>query len=200
MTRSRKNAYWTTEALPGSDSGEGPSGASRLSTLAVVAASGQQASRDTRSEASPPQHDELGNLATAALGGSPTALRTLLTTLVPQLLRVVRRVLGPGHPDLEDVTYQAAYAVLDSLPRFRREGTVRHYACRVAAFTRFFTGSLHGTLFRVSMSTTAMSAMALGAMRPRSSLRSPFEPPRVALVNTSRALPLKQLQSAVLLM
>lgn len=79
--------------------------------------------------------DELTVLAAAAQRGEPVAQRTLLATLVPQLLRVVRRVLGPSHPDLEDVTYEAAHAVLEGLPRFRGEGSLRHYACRVAAFT-----------------------------------------------------------------
>jgi len=85
----------------------------------------------------PPQqrHDELARLADEAGRGSEPALRTLLTTLTPQLLRVVRRVLGPAHPDLEDVTYEAAYAVIEALPRFRGEGTVRHFACRVAVLT-----------------------------------------------------------------
>lgn len=81
------------------------------------------------------RHDELSRLAHDAALGSEPAQRTLLNALTPQLLRVVRRVLGPGHPDLEDVTYEAAYAVLEALPRFRGEGTVRHYACRVAALT-----------------------------------------------------------------
>lgn len=81
------------------------------------------------------RHDELARLAEDAGRGSKPALRTLLTTLTPQLLRVVRRVLGPAHPDLEDVTYEAAYAVIDALPRFRGEGTVRHFACRVAVLT-----------------------------------------------------------------
>ncbi len=81
------------------------------------------------------RRDDLTVLAAAALRGEPVALRTLLTTLVPHLLRVVRRVLGPSHPDLEDVTYEAAHAVLEALPRFRGEGTLRHYAYRVAAFT-----------------------------------------------------------------
>lgn len=80
-------------------------------------------------------HDELARLAEDAGRGSEPALRTLLTTLTPQLLRVVRRVLGAAHPDLEDVTYEAAYAVVDALPRFRGEGSVRHFACRVAVLT-----------------------------------------------------------------
>src|SRR5688500_16620129 len=90
----------------------------------------------TTPAAPPPQrHDELARLADEAGSGSKAALRTLLTTLTPQLLRVVRRVLGPAHPDLEDVTYEAVYAVIEALPRFRGEGTVRHFACRVAVLT-----------------------------------------------------------------
>ena len=88
-----------------------------------------------RPEPEPKRHDELASLASDAASGDPKALRTLLTTLTPLLLRVVRRVLGSDHPDLEDVTYEAAYAVIDGLPRFRGESSVRHYACRVAALT-----------------------------------------------------------------
>jgi RNA polymerase sigma factor (sigma-70 family) len=58
-----------------------------------------------------------------------------LSGIVPQLLRVVRSVLGPDHPDLEDVAYEAAYAVVEGLPRFRGEGTVLHFACRVAVLS-----------------------------------------------------------------
>jgi RNA polymerase sigma-70 factor (ECF subfamily) len=81
------------------------------------------------------RHDELAALAQAVLRGEQAALRTFLATIVPQLLRVVRRVLGAEHPDLEDISYEAAYAVLEGLPRFRGEGTVKHFACRVAVLT-----------------------------------------------------------------
>jgi RNA polymerase sigma factor (sigma-70 family) len=92
--------------------------------------------RDLESPVAPPaRHDELSVLAEAVVRGERAALRTFLATIVPQLLRVVRRVLGAAHPDLEDVTYEAAYAVLDGLPRFRGEGTVKHFACRVAVLT-----------------------------------------------------------------
>lgn len=86
-------------------------------------------------EAPVPQHDELARVAKAAVQGNEAALRTFLATMTPQLLRVVRRVLGAQHPDLEDVTFEAAYAVLEALPRFRGEGTVRHFACCVAVLT-----------------------------------------------------------------
>lgn len=84
---------------------------------------------------SAPKHDELADLAEAADRGDPIALRTLLNTIMPLLVRVVRRVLGPRHPEIEDVAFEAGHAVLEGLPRFRREGTFRSYACRIAAFT-----------------------------------------------------------------
>lgn len=91
------------------------------------------------------RHDELSALAEAVVRGEQAALRTFLATIVPQLLRVVRRVLGAAHPDLEDVTYEAAYAVLDGLPRFRGEGTVKHFACRVAVLTAMNVRRREGT-------------------------------------------------------
>lgn len=90
------------------------------------------------SEPAPPgagRRDELLGLAQAVQKGDEQALRTFLSTVVPQLLRVVRSVLGPQHPDLEDVAYEAAYAVVEGLPRFRGEGTVLHFACRVTVLS-----------------------------------------------------------------
>jgi RNA polymerase sigma-70 factor (ECF subfamily) len=74
-------------------------------------------------------------LAAAVQRGDAQALSTFLSAIVPQLLRVVRSVLGPEHADLEDVAYEAAYAVVEGLPRFRGEGTVLHFACRVTVLS-----------------------------------------------------------------
>jgi len=81
------------------------------------------------------RRDELLALAEAVKAGDSGALRTFLSTIVPHVLRVVRRVLGPSHADLEDVAYEAAYAVVEGLPRFRGEGTVLHFACRVSVLS-----------------------------------------------------------------
>ena len=81
------------------------------------------------------RRDELLGLAQAVQQGDADALRTFLSAIVPQLLRVVRSVLGHQHPDLEDVAYEAAYAVVEGLPRFRGEGTVLHFACRVTVLS-----------------------------------------------------------------
>lgn len=81
------------------------------------------------------RRDELLGLAAAVQRGDAAALSTFLSAILPQLLRVVRSVLGPQHPDLEDVAYEAAYAVVEGLPRFRGEGTVLHFACRVTVLS-----------------------------------------------------------------
>jgi RNA polymerase sigma factor (sigma-70 family) len=82
-----------------------------------------------------PVHDDLRELSAAVLRRDSAALRTFLTAIVPDLIRVVRRVLGPNHPDVEDTAYEAAYGVVEALGRFRGEGTIRHLACRVAVLT-----------------------------------------------------------------
>ncbi|MGC4087243.1 MAG: sigma-70 family RNA polymerase sigma factor [Polyangiaceae bacterium] len=82
-----------------------------------------------------PEPDELAPLVEPVLAGEAAALRAFLARVVPLLLRVVRRVLGSTHPDLEDVTYEAAYAALKSLPQFRGEGSLKHFVARVGVLT-----------------------------------------------------------------
>jgi RNA polymerase sigma-70 factor (ECF subfamily) len=82
-----------------------------------------------------PERDELWQLGKLAERGDSSALRELLRSLVPHLLRAARRVLGPSHPLLEDVAHDAAYAVVKQLPAFRGEGTLLNYARRVAVLT-----------------------------------------------------------------
>jgi RNA polymerase sigma factor (sigma-70 family) len=117
------------------------------------------------SEPTPPgggRRDELAGLAAAVVKGDAQALGTFLSAIVPQLLRVVRSVLGPTHPDLEDVAYEAAYAVVEGLPRFRGEGTVLHFACRVTVLS-------------------AMNVRRRDAAQKRALVRTPTELDEVAL-------------------
>jgi RNA polymerase sigma factor (sigma-70 family) len=85
------------------------------------------------------RHDELQALADAVQAGSSAALETFVRALAPHLIRVTRRVLGSDGSDVEDVAQEAALAVLDALPRYRGEGTVLHFACRVAVLTAMNT-------------------------------------------------------------
>lgn len=74
-------------------------------------------------------------LARAASRGEPASVGALLEHLLPPMLRVVRQVLGTTHPDAEDVLQESAFGLVEALPSFRHECSVRHFACRVALLT-----------------------------------------------------------------
>jgi RNA polymerase sigma factor (sigma-70 family) len=90
-------------------------------------------------EAAPPRADDLLGLARAAAARDPAAIRTLVTELGGAMLRSVRKVLGPHHPDVEDTTQEAVLALLQALPSFRAECTVLHFASRIAVMTALGT-------------------------------------------------------------
>ncbi len=79
--------------------------------------------------------DELLPMARAAARGEPDAVITLLTAVGGPILRTVRRVMGSAHPDVDDVTQDAAMALLEALPKFRGDCSVVHFAHRVAVLT-----------------------------------------------------------------
>jgi RNA polymerase sigma factor (sigma-70 family) len=82
--------------------------------------------------AADPAADPLAELARGAAAGDHAAANALLLALTPAMLRVARQILGPHHPELADVTQEAACGLLLALPRFRGECTLVHFACRVA--------------------------------------------------------------------
>src|SRR5438128_183265 len=75
--------------------------------------------------------DELLPLARAAAEGNPTAAATLVEQVGRSMLTVVRRVLGDGHIDTEDVAQEATIAFLSTLRTFREECRVIHFANRI---------------------------------------------------------------------
>jgi RNA polymerase sigma factor (sigma-70 family) len=79
--------------------------------------------------------DELLPLTRAVLAGDAVATGTFLASVLPAMLKVVRRVLGNQHPDVEDVLQEAAVGLLRALPGFRQGCTVLHFACRIAVLT-----------------------------------------------------------------
>src|SRR5580704_2208495 len=58
-------------------------------------------------------------LARAAAQGDSAATGQLLRALAPRLGRVVRAVLGGGHPDLDDAIQQSLIGLVQALPAFR---------------------------------------------------------------------------------
>jgi RNA polymerase sigma-70 factor (ECF subfamily) len=76
------------------------------------------------------QTDPLADVASAAASGDRGSVRALLLAVTPHLLRVVRKVLGAHHTEVDDVTQESA-----ALPSHRGECSVLHFACRVAVLT-----------------------------------------------------------------
>lgn len=76
--------------------------------------------------------DDYTALVEAARAGDVVALRTLLASLTPHIVRVVRRVMGAGHPDVEDIAQECAVELVHALQVFRGESSVQHFASRVA--------------------------------------------------------------------
>src|SRR5690349_7157486 len=79
--------------------------------------------------------DELATLARAASDGRPDAVRTLIVSVTPAVLRTVRGILGTAHPDVEDTAQESVWRFMNALPGFRYECSVLHFACKVAVHT-----------------------------------------------------------------
>lgn len=88
-------------------------------------------------------HDRIGPSAATDVGQpvgqpllpptrDPAAVRRLLEKIAPSVRRVCRAVLGPGHPDLEDIIQDCLIDILRALPKYRFEGTLVHYTNRIA--------------------------------------------------------------------
>jgi len=76
--------------------------------------------------------DPLAQVARAALDGDIGAQRRLFEAVAPALLPPLRMILGPGHPDLEDVLQDALLGLLQGLASFRGESSVLHFARCIA--------------------------------------------------------------------
>jgi RNA polymerase sigma-70 factor (ECF subfamily) len=82
-----------------------------------------------------PSADDLLPLARATARGDADAAATLVMHVAGPMLRVVRRVLGRQHPDIDDVAQDSAIALLRALATFRGDCSVVHFANRVALLT-----------------------------------------------------------------
>ena len=51
------------------------------------------------------------------------------------MFATVRLVLGPSHPDAEDVAQEAIVGLIEALPRFRGDCSLAHFAARIALLT-----------------------------------------------------------------
>jgi hypothetical protein len=81
-----------------------------------------------------PERDPIAAQIPRALAGDPAAMRALLLAVAPVVLRAARRLLGRGHPDVEDVAQVALVGLVERLPTFRGESSVAHFAERIAVY------------------------------------------------------------------
>jgi RNA polymerase sigma-70 factor (ECF subfamily) len=88
--------------------------------------------REAARRAAWPDADREDAIVAAARAGDPVAIEELLALLGPSLLRAVRALMGPSHPDLEDVVQDVLIAVVDALPSFRGDCSLLHFAIRIA--------------------------------------------------------------------
>jgi len=81
-----------------------------------------------------PARDPVAVWIDRALQGDAAAMRSLLAALAPVVMRAARRLLGRGHPDVDDVAQQALVGVIERLPGFRGESSLAHFAERIAVY------------------------------------------------------------------
>src|SRR5438270_3431329 len=74
-------------------------------------------------------------LARQAATGDAAATSRLLKGLASRVVRVVRAVLGGGHPDVDDVAQQALIGFIQALPAFRGDCDPARYATTIAVRT-----------------------------------------------------------------
>jgi RNA polymerase sigma-70 factor (ECF subfamily) len=75
---------------------------------------------------------DVGEIARLAAAGDTSATARLLRIVAPEMLRVVRGVMGPYSSDVEDAFQQSLVALIQALPAFRGECAAAGYACRIA--------------------------------------------------------------------
>jgi RNA polymerase sigma factor (sigma-70 family) len=80
----------------------------------------------------PMPRDAALELARAASAGDVRATRQLLEMVAPRVVRAVRAVMGPAHPDLEDATQLALIGFIQALPSFRGDCQPVQFAARIA--------------------------------------------------------------------
>lgn len=78
-------------------------------------------------------HARLTPVVVKAQAGDAQAIGQVVTELGPGVLRALSALLGREHPDVEDLAQDVLLAVVASLPDFRGDSTLLHFAVRIAA-------------------------------------------------------------------
>lgn len=79
-----------------------------------------------------PAPTDVIEIAKLAALGDTSAIAKLLRLVAPEVLRVVRGVMGPYSSDIDDGVQQSLVGLIQALPAFRGECAPAGYACRIA--------------------------------------------------------------------
>jgi RNA polymerase sigma-70 factor (ECF subfamily) len=74
-------------------------------------------------------------LARRAAAGDVRSTKVLLEAVAPSVVRAVRAMMGPRHPDADDAAQLALLAFVQALPTFRGDCDPRRFAVRIAIRT-----------------------------------------------------------------
>jgi RNA polymerase sigma factor (sigma-70 family) len=84
------------------------------------------------SPVAPVSGDPLRPFVQAARRGDAEAIDHIVASLTAPLMKAARALMGPEHPDVEDVVQEVLLGVVDAIPSFREECTILHFAIRIA--------------------------------------------------------------------
>jgi RNA polymerase sigma-70 factor (ECF subfamily) len=146
-----------------------------------------------------PRTDPIQPYIDGARAGDADAIDRVIVFLAPSLLKAVRALLGPEHPDVEDQVQEVLLGVLDALPGFRGDCTLLHFAIRIAirrtTAARRRTRWIEGMLNRLRLREEPLAA------RPQSPRDATIAERRRELVRTLlREIPDTQAETIVLRM
>lgn len=74
-------------------------------------------------------------LVERAVRGDTAATGQLLKQLAPAMIRAARSLLGATHADVDDVVQHSLIGLVQSLPQFRGECSIAHFASRIVTRT-----------------------------------------------------------------
>jgi RNA polymerase sigma factor (sigma-70 family) len=135
-----------------------------------------EAKPDAAAAAGSLPRDAMLELARAASSGDVRATRQLLEQVAPRVVRAVRAVMGPAHPELDDATQLALIGFIQALPSFRGDCQPAQFAARIAVRTAGTTrrrAALRGSRHDPSADLDTLQAPAgeLDAARRRDAVR-----------------------------
>jgi RNA polymerase sigma-70 factor (ECF subfamily) len=137
-------------------------------------------------------------LASRAQAGDRAALRAILIEVSPAVARACRRVLGDGHPDLDDVAQQALTGFVLRLRFFRGDSSIAHFAERIAVYRALTWRRDAGVRLRLAVPVPSDELETAPASGPGPDAQVAASRVRAALLAAMDALPAPQAEALAL--